>query len=261
MRVQVVPQWQGAGPDGAEVRLRGNAALASLAETVLDAPVSRVPVGDAPSPTERGIGNRAALLANAATHRTALEQAEGPVLTLGGDCASDLTPVALARLRHGPTLGVLWFDAHADANTPDASPSGAFNGMVLRALLGAGDPDLVANPAVSPGNAVLVGTRFFDPAERAAVDRGLLRHVPVPADPLDVLAALRRAEVDAVYVHVDADVLDPGGLTVERVVACLDALADVDVVGAAVTECTATDARDAEPLAPVLRALARLLSH
>ncbi|MEU0565103.1 arginase family protein [Nonomuraea sp. NPDC005983] len=29
---------------------------------------------------------------------------------------------------------VVWFDAHGDLNTPSSSPSGAFHGMVLRAL-------------------------------------------------------------------------------------------------------------------------------
>ena len=31
---------------------------------------------------------------------------------------------------------MVWIDAHPDLNTPDSSPSGAFSGMVLRAVLG-----------------------------------------------------------------------------------------------------------------------------
>ena len=36
---------------------------------------------------------------------------------------------------HGPG-GVLWFDAHADFNTPETTPSGAVHGMPLAAVLG-----------------------------------------------------------------------------------------------------------------------------
>lgn len=272
MLVHAVAQWQGSGLQDAPSRLgEGAGVLASLAEDVLGTPVLRLPVGEAGSPTERGIRNRAALLGNRGAQLAALENPEGPVLTLGGDCASDLVPIGVARYRYGPKLGVLWFDAHADANTPDTSPSGAFNGMVLRALLGEGDDEFAANPAVSPGRAVLVGTRSFDPQELVAVRAGLLRHVPPPADPADVVAAVREADVDALYVHVDADVLDPGefpgnhdhepgGLTVERLVACLDALAGFDVVGAALTECMARDRAEASPLVPVVEALYRRLT-
>lgn len=272
MRVHAVAQWQGSGWDGAPSRLStGCEALASLTEETLGTPVLRIPAGKAGSSTERGVRNRAALLDNRGPQLAALENPEGPVLTIGGDCASDLVPIGVARYRYGPKLGVVWFDAHADANTPETSPSGAFNGMVLRALLGEGDDEFVANPAVEPGRAVLVGTRSFDPAELQAVGAGLLRHVPPPADPADVVAAVREADVDALYVHVDVDVLDPrefpdahygepGGLTVDRLVACLDALAEFDVVGAALAECTAADRAEASVLAPVVEALHRRLA-
>ncbi len=273
MRVHAVAQWQGAGWSNAETRLpTGCAELASLAEEVLGTSVLRVPVATAGSPTERGVRNRAALLAGRAAQLAALENPEGPVLTLGGDCGVDLVPIGVARYRYGPNLGVLWFDAHADANTPETSPSAAFHGMVLRALLGEGDDDFVANPAVAPGRAVLVGTRSFDRAEEEAVRSGLLRHVSSPAEPDRVVAAVRASGAEAVYVHVDVDVLDPtaytgthyhepGGLTVERLVACLDALAEFDVVGAALTECTAQDRTEAAALIPVVRALHRSLSR
>lgn len=67
-----------------------------------------------------------------------------------------------------------WFDAHPDLNTPESSPSGADHGMVLRALLGDGDPAFSASPALEPGRVTLVGTRAVDPAELAAIDRRLV---------------------------------------------------------------------------------------
>ncbi|PXY27068.1 arginase family protein [Prauserella muralis] len=272
MLVQAVPQWQGASWAGADDRLpAGCRALAALAGEVLDATVHEVPVDPAPSSTVDGIGNRSALLRNRSAQLAALEAPEGPVLTIGGDCAVDLVPVGVARYRHGDRLGVVWFDAHADLNTAASSPSGAYHGMVLRSLLGDGDPDFAASPALAPGRAVLAGTRSFDPAERDAVAAGLARHVPVPAAPGDLTGTLRAAGADRVYVHIDLDVLDPGeftathyaepdGLTVAQLVAALEGLDDVAVVGAAVTECSGTTRDELRALAPLFETLNRLLA-
>jgi len=41
------------------------------------------------------------------------------------------------------TLGLIWFDAHADMNTPESTPSGNIHGMPLSALFGHGAPELV----------------------------------------------------------------------------------------------------------------------
>ena len=58
----------------------------------------------------------------------------------------------LAR-RHG-RIGVVWFDAHGDLNTPESSPSGNAWGMPLRMLIDAGD--------VAPGDVTLIGARNLD---------------------------------------------------------------------------------------------------
>ncbi|RBM20173.1 arginase [Prauserella sp. PE36] len=273
MLVQAVPQWQGATWAGADVRLpTGCRALAALASEVLGVPAREVPVGSEGTSTVDNIGNKSALVANRQAQLAALEEPEGPVLTLGGDCAVDLVPVGVARYRHGPGLGIVWFDAHADSNTPASSPSGAFHGMVLRSLLGDGDPDFAASPPLAPGHAVLVGTRAFDPAERQAVADGLLRHVPVPSEPDAIAGAVTDSGATKVYLHIDLDVLDPaehgplmhyhepGGLSVEQLVAGIESLARFDVVGAAITECATPRRRDLEALVPVLQAVSRLLA-
>ncbi len=66
----------------------------------------------------------------------ALGPHQEPVLTVGGDCGVALAPIAHAA-RRSPGLAVVWIDAHPDLNTPDSSPSGAFAGMALSAVLGA----------------------------------------------------------------------------------------------------------------------------
>ncbi|RSM36963.1 arginase family protein [Amycolatopsis balhimycina DSM 5908] len=260
MLINAVPQRQGAvGPRATELP-DGCVALAELAGHVLSRPVHYVRQTHAVSEVDRGIASRAVLTGpNRVAQLAALEAPGGPVLTIGGDCGVELVPIGVARYRYGPGLGVVWFDAHPDLNTPDSSPSGAFHGMVLRSLFGEGDPEFAADPALTPGNVALAGARVFDPAEQAAVDGGLV------VTPVEALTG-----VEKLYVHVDLDVLDPsefpglnypepGGWTIPQLVAALDALSGYAVVGAGITECVGTP-REVEVLEPVIAAIGRLLS-
>ena len=265
MLINAVPQRQGAvGPRAGELPA-GCLALAELAGLVLGEPVNVVPQSEVTSSTVDGVANREVLVgANRAAQLAALEAPGGPVLTIGGDCGVELVPIGVARFRYGQGLAVAWFDAHADLNTAESSPSGAFHGMVLRSLLGQGDLDFAAGPAVE--RAVLIGTRVFDPAEREAVDSGLV--ACVPGDPAAVREALGGAQ--SVYLHVDLDVLDPaefgelaypepGGLTIDQLAAPIRELAEFEVIGAGVTECVGTGSR-LRVLEPVLAAIGDLLA-
>ena len=100
------------------------------------------------------------------------------LLTVGGDCGIDVAPVESALAQHGDRLAVVWIDAHADLNTPASSPSGAFHGMVLRTLLGAGPPELAPARALRPEQVVLAGVRALDPEERRFLVEQSIRHVP-----------------------------------------------------------------------------------
>jgi arginase len=97
--------------------------------------------------------------------------------------------------RHG-RLGVLWLDAHGDLNTPESSPSGNEWGMPLRMIVDHG--------AVDPQDVVLWGARNLDPPEEEFV---VASGIGDDVEPL-------LASVDAVYVALDCDVLDPGELGV-----------------------------------------------
>ena len=68
-------------------------------------------------------------------------------------------------------IGLIWFDAHADMNTPETSPTGNVHGMPLASVMGYG-PDALTRlgdrfPMVEPEKAVLIGIRDVDPGERA----------------------------------------------------------------------------------------------
>jgi arginase len=206
----VVPQWQGASSsramrlvDGAEA-IRGDLPMA--ATRVVEVPLG---AGDA---VETGVSRYSTLAV--VRERTALALGivgpdDVPVL-IGGDCAIELAGVvrALERARAaGRRLGLVWFDAHPDLHSPESSTTGAFAGMVLRALLGDGADGLTATPSLAPDDVVVVGVRSVDDAEDAwAAEHGVTM-LPVEATPEQVAAAA--AGWDEVYVHVDLDVLDP----------------------------------------------------
>ena len=114
-------------------------------------------------------------------------------LVLGGCCCSHVGAVRELARRHG-RIGVVWFDAHGDLNTPESSPSGNAWGMPLRMLLDAGDVDT--------RDVIVLGARNLDPPEVEFIhERGI------------------RLELDGelperLYVAFDADSVDPDEMDV-----------------------------------------------
>src|SRR5262245_4417526 len=83
-------------------------------------------------------------------------------LVLGGDhsvAIGSIAGLARALKPRGESFGVIWFDAHADMNVPESTPSGNIHGMALAVGLGLGDSSLtqVAGfaPKVAARNVVL----------------------------------------------------------------------------------------------------------
>src|SRR2546428_2258584 len=99
-------------------------------------------------------------------------------LVLGGDHSIAIGSVAGSTgffSTRGESLGLIWFDAHGDANTPDTTPSGNIHGMSLAISLGLGESDLVnlggRAPKVLARNTVLIGIRDVDRAERETLKK------------------------------------------------------------------------------------------
>ncbi|RJX33730.1 MAG: arginase family protein [Oxalobacter sp.] len=162
-------------------------------------------------------------------------------LIVMGRCASALATLPVVA-RNRPDACVVWFDAHADANTPDNSVSGYLGGMVLTGAAGLWDSGLGGDMSLS--DVVLVGVRDIDPAERALIDADLLRAVPPGKNMIDQLrTAIGNRPV---YIHIDCDVLEPGivpteyrvpgGLTLNDLRACCDVLAQNEIVGIEIAE-------------------------
>ena len=183
-------------------------------------------------------------LAQRVEHR--IKQGSLPII-LGGDHSISLGSISGAANALG-TLGVIWFDAHADFNTSDTSPSGNIHGMILAALAGYGDPRLVnvagKGPHVDPKRIVIVGARDLDPGEC-----NLLREAGVHVltmtdidrrgmgDVTREAIALATEGADALHVSFDMDVVDPteapgvgtpvhGGITYREAHLAMELVAD-----------------------------------
>jgi arginase len=101
--------------------------------------------------------------------------------------------------------------------------------MVLRTAIDGGD--------VTSDRVVLAGTRVWDDPEAEYIAEAGIRSLTVDelADPASLVEAVAATGADAVYVHVDLDVLDPSalaglldpapfGLTASALVAAIKAL-------------------------------------
>jgi arginase len=145
-------------------------------------------------------------------HRVAAARERGALpFVLGGNCCSCLGTVAGA----GPDgLGVVWFDAHADFDTPEDNLSGFTDVMGLAILTGSGWRALRETiPGFSPvpeADVVLAGVRDLEPYQRDRLARSAVTTVPGAIDPAALAAGLDalRGRVKNVYLHIDLDALD-----------------------------------------------------
>ena len=152
----------------------------------------------------------------------ALDEGAFPLM-YGGDHSLAMGSVAGAAAHfraQGQNLGLIWFDAHADMNSPASSPSGNIHGMPLAVLLGQGDPSLCAiggdGPKVDPKNVALVGIREVDLGERAAIKAaGINVWTMRDIDELGMHVVITRAlevvcaDTAGFHLSFDVDGLDP----------------------------------------------------
>ncbi|HYF01362.1 MAG TPA: arginase, partial [Planctomycetota bacterium] len=107
-------------------------------------------------------------------HR-ALAEGRLPV-TLGGDHSIAMGSVS-GTAKHfrdrQERVGLLWFDAHGDINTPETSQSGNVHGMPVAHLLGLGQPALAGiggfKGKVLSSNTCIIGVRDLDDGEKKII--------------------------------------------------------------------------------------------
>jgi arginase len=137
-------------------------------------------------------------------------------IVLGGDhsiAIGTFSGIASHFRARGEEIGLIWFDAHADINTPETSASGNIHGMPLAHLLGHGNEEL-ANlegyaPKLKPEYLAHIGARDVDPGERGIVHELGLRDRFFTMSDIDKRGMLACVE-DAVAIASQA----PGGFAV-----------------------------------------------
>jgi arginase len=144
-------------------------------------------------------------------------------LVLGGDHSIAIGSVAGSSgfyAKQKQPIGLIWFDAHGDANTPETTPSGNIHGMSLAVTLGIGDPDLVhlggRTPKVLTRNTAVIGLRDVDPGERhilkeAGIQVYTMRDLDERGmrDVVDEAIRLASDGTAGVHLSFDMDVVDP----------------------------------------------------
>ena len=141
-------------------------------------------------------------------------------LVLGGDHSIAIGTLAGLSDQY-ENLGVIWYDAHADLNTAETSPSGNIHGMPLAVSIGLGHKDLVNirefAPKIKPENIVIIGARSVDPGERELIrEKGIKVFSMHEIDKLGMTEVMNQTityflerKVDGVHLSLDLDGLDP----------------------------------------------------
>ena len=190
-----------------------------------------------------------------------LAQRAMPVV-LGGDHSIAMGTIGgVSRFHHErkEKIGLVWFDAHGDMNTPQTSPSGNIHGMPLAVALGLGEESLVRLagrvPMVDGARAAVVGLRDVDPAEReniktSGIGAFTMRDIDERGMRTVMEEAIQRATTGTAGIHVsvDLDGMDPyfapgvgtpaaGGISYREAHLAMEMLADTgQVVSAELVE-------------------------
>jgi arginase len=174
-------------------------------------------------------------------------------LVLGGDHSIAVGTVAgVKRFTASGSVGVIWIDAHGDANTAETSPSGNIHGMPLAVAMGHGHPLLTGiggkPPKVKPEHVVIIGARSLDPGERQFLHRlGVTVFSMHDVDRTGMAGVMEQAlriageGTAGVHLSLDLDALDPkeapgvgtpvpAGLSLREGLLAMEMLAEANVL-------------------------------
>jgi len=166
-------------------------------------------------------------------------------LVLAGNCNSCLGSIAGI---DPDRLGVVWFDAHGEFNTPETTLSGFLDGMPLAIATGrcwkAVARTIPGFTAVKESNVILAGACDLDEEEQRQLTKSKINLIrSVNRDDSEILKSIEsalaalEANVRGVYLHIDMDAFEitqgranhygaTGGLSVELVEAAIAAVKD-----------------------------------
>lgn len=175
-------------------------------------------------------------------------------LILGGDHSISIGTIS-GISKHYENLGVIWYDAHADLNTPETTITGSIYGMPLAVNLGYGYPKITQiggyMPKVKKENIVFIGTRELDEGEERFIKENSLkvftiedvREFGIESVIKETLKYLQD-RCDGIHLSFDLDSLDPkdapgvrtpceNGLSYEESIKALDILRESKLITSA----------------------------
>ena len=186
--------------------------------------------------------------------RQAMAGGEFPIV-LAGNCNTTVGAVSGLSPRQA---GVVWFDGHADFETPETTTSGFVDGMGLAILTGRCWQSLAANvPGFAPlpdKNVILAGASDIGASEWESLQSSEIVYLSdtvltAPGKSAPLLSALAdlAKRVSGIHLHIDLDVHDPriaranqfrppGGLAPERLQAVIkDIVEAAPILSVAIT--------------------------
>ncbi|MFN2167880.1 MAG: arginase family protein [Anaerolineae bacterium] len=187
-----------------------------------------------------GLGRLGGIIAS--TVASARRQGKG-ILLSGGDCTHCTGVVGGLQDCHGAAarIGLVWFDAHGDFNTPNTTLSGYLGGMPVAVCAGLAWPRWREGSHIGAplptDRILLVDLRNLDPAEEQLIRAtGATIAAPAPGFPGEDLAqavADLSRRCDMIYLHIDSDILDeslvpshgtrePNGPDLDQVLAAIE---------------------------------------
>lgn len=188
----------------------------------------------------------------------AVNQQATPVV-IGGDHSVNLGAFAGASSAVSGSIGMIYIDAHADANTPESSTSHNVHGMHLAALMGFGSDDMVnfhgEGAKLDSTNLLHVAGKDFDEFEVSLFKEENISNYSIQDIVMYGLSPLAKqikelaSRVDNIWVSFDLDSVDSeyapgvgiparGGLTYrEAINICSFIAEECNVVGFDIVEC------------------------
>ena len=172
--------------------------------------VHRLTVEAGPQSWRAEVGTAFELATGVAREVASARAARAFPVVLTGNCVATLGVVAAL----GAGTGLVWWDAHADFNTPETSASGFLDGMSLATIVGrcwmALRQRLEGFVPVPEDHVWLVGARDLDPGETLALDNSKVHRVAASdaSASLSSSVAGDAASIPRFALHVDLDVLD-----------------------------------------------------
>lgn len=171
------------------------------------------------------------------------------VILAGGNCNS--LPAMIGGLQSGlgstQRIGLVWFDAHGDFNTPKTTLSGMLGGMPVAVSAGLcyGDWRMASRQDVPlpADRIIMVDVRNLDPDEAKLIGATDVTIVPAAGNDLEQAVKELAGRVDSIYLHIDLDILDesyvpthrtkePNGPDVETTLAAMKTVIDTGKVSA-----------------------------